>query len=146
MGRDLFLPVGIGDLSLLEAVLGKVCVCPYCGAVAVQFGPVALDVCQIRAELCLSIALSYVPSWSAIVALSSIVETLSMTAHEQHLVHSIKVRISVQGGHDLSEPLPLSGIASARSRVCLVDETKVDGSLRRCVRFAPSRSLREQHT
>lgn len=35
LGRNLFLPVGTGDLSLLEAVLGEICVGPYCGAVAV---------------------------------------------------------------------------------------------------------------
>lgn len=50
LGGDLLLPVGVGDLSLLEAVLGEVCVGPNCGAVAIQFGPVALDVCQIRVD------------------------------------------------------------------------------------------------
>jgi hypothetical protein len=35
LGRDLFMPVGIGDLSLLEAVLGEIGIRPYCGAVAV---------------------------------------------------------------------------------------------------------------
>lgn len=44
------MPVGVGDLSLLEAVLGEVCIGPDCGAVAIQFGPVALDVCQIRVD------------------------------------------------------------------------------------------------
>jgi hypothetical protein len=48
LGRDLFLPVGVGDLSLFEAVLSEICVGPYGGAVAVQFGPVALCFCQIR--------------------------------------------------------------------------------------------------
>ena len=58
-----------------------------------------------------------------------------MTTHEQDLVHSIKIRISVQGIHDLSEPLPLSSISGARSRVRLIDEAKVDGSLYRIVRY-----------
>lgn len=51
LGRDLVLPVGIGDLSLLEAVLGEVCIGPDCGAVAIQFGPVALNSCQIRVDM-----------------------------------------------------------------------------------------------
>lgn len=51
LGRDLFLPVGVGDLSLLEAVLGEICIGPDCGAVAVQFGPVALEVCQIGLDI-----------------------------------------------------------------------------------------------
>lgn len=62
-----------------------------------------------------------------------------MAAHEQDLVHCIKVRIGVQGVHDLSESLPLSRISSPRARVGLVDEAKVDGSLHRCVRFVPSK-------
>ena len=44
------MPVGVGDLSLLEAVLSEVCIGPDCGAVAIQFGPVALNVCQIRVD------------------------------------------------------------------------------------------------
>ena len=58
-----------------------------------------------------------------------------MTAHEQDLVHSVEVRISVQRVHDLSESLPLRSVCSARTRVRLVDETKVDGSLHHHVRF-----------
>lgn len=79
--------------------------------------------------------MTYVPSRSAIVALSSIVETLSMPTHEQDLVHSIKVRIRVQRIHDLSEPLPLSSIPGARARVRLVDEAKIVGSLHHHVNF-----------
>ena len=51
LGRDLFLPVGVRDLSLLEAVLSEIRIGPDCSAVAVQFGPVALDVCQMRVEV-----------------------------------------------------------------------------------------------
>lgn len=58
-----------------------------------------------------------------------------MAAHEQDLIHSIKVRISVQGIHDLSESLPLSSVSDARTRVSLVYEAKVDGSLHRIVRY-----------
>jgi hypothetical protein len=73
--------------------------------------------------------LTYVPSWSTIVALSSIVETLAMTAHKQDLVNSVEVGVGVQRVHDLSEPLPLSNIPSARTRVRLIYEAKVDRSL-----------------
>lgn len=145
LGRDLFLPVRVRDLSLLEAVLGEIGVGPYCGAVAVQLGPVALRSRQRHVDLNLMDLLTYVPSWCAIVALSSIMETLSMTAHKQDLVHRIKVGISVQRVHDLSESLPLSSISGARTRVRLVDETKVDGSLHHHVNLS-YQYPRKQHT
>lgn len=59
-----------------------------------------------------------------------------MTAHEQDLVHGVETRISVQRVHYLSESLPLSGISGAGTRVRLVDEAKVDGSLHHHVRNA----------
>ena len=129
------MPVGVGDLSLLDAVLGEICIGPDCGAVAVEFGPVALDVGQLSVKMQLMITLTYVPSWSAIVALSNIVETLSVTAHEQDLIHSVEIRTSVQRIDDLSESLPLCSIAGARVRVRLVYEAEVDGSLYRSVRY-----------
>jgi hypothetical protein len=140
LGRDLFLPVCIGDLSLLEPVLGEIRICPYCGAVAIELGPVALHSCQLVVNINLRIIWTYVPSGSTIVALSGIVETLAVTAHKQDLVHGIEVRISVQRVHDLSESLPLSSVPGARTRVCLVDKAKVDSGLHhyvRCVLFRP---------
>ena len=50
LARDLSLPVGVRDLSLLETALCEVRIGPYCGAIAVQLRPVALDVCQIYAS------------------------------------------------------------------------------------------------
>lgn len=84
--------------------------------------------------------LSYVPSWCTIIALSSIVVSLTMTAHEQDLVHSVEVRVSVQRVNNLSESLPLGGIANTRARINLVYEAKVDRSLHRSVRSILSKS------
>lgn len=39
---DALLPVGVGDLGLLDPVLREVSVSPDCGAVTIQLGPVAL--------------------------------------------------------------------------------------------------------
>lgn len=74
--------------------------------------------------------MSYVPSRSTVVALSSIVESLAMTTHEQDLVHRVEVGISVQRVHDLDESLPLGGIAGTRTRVRLVYEAKVHCGLK----------------
>jgi hypothetical protein len=90
--------------------------------------------------------MSYVPSRSTIVALSSIVEALPMTAHEQDLVHGIKVRISVQRIHDLSESLPLSSVPGAIARVGLVYEAKIDRSLRSLCQISSTKDPRKQHT
>jgi hypothetical protein len=82
--------------------------------------------------------LSYVPSWSAVVALSGIVETFAMTTHEQDLVHSVEVGVGIQRVHDLNEPLPLSSIARSGARIRLVDKAKVDCGLRFCIRSVPA--------
>ena len=79
--------------------------------------------------------LTHVPSRSTIVGLSSIVETLAMTTHEQDLVHSVEIGVGVQRVNDLSESLPLSIISSAITRVSLVYEAKVDCSLYCCISF-----------
>jgi len=48
--RDLFLPVGICDLSLLEPTLCEVRIGPQCSTIAVQLRPVALQICQGRVK------------------------------------------------------------------------------------------------
>lgn len=84
--------------------------------------------------------MSYVPSRSTIVALSGIVESLAMTAHEQDFVHRIQISVSIQRVHDLSESLPLGGVAGTRSRVGLVYEPKVDCGLDGRIRSVPTMS------
>jgi hypothetical protein len=81
--------------------------------------------------------LSYVPCWSAVVALSSIVEAFTVATHEQDLVHSVELGVGIQRVHSLSESLPLGGIAHSGARVCLVDKAKVDCGLRFRIRSVP---------
>jgi hypothetical protein len=81
--------------------------------------------------------LSYVPSWSAVVALSSIVKAFTMTTHKQDFVHSVQVGVGVQRIHDLSESLPLGSIACPGARIRLVDKAEVDCGLRFRIRSVP---------
>jgi hypothetical protein len=90
------------------------------------------------ASLFLRPLLSYVPSWSAVVALSGIVEAFTMTTHKQDLVHSVKIGFGVQGVHDLSKSLPLGSIARSGARIRLVDKAKVDCGLRFRIRSVPA--------
>ena len=73
--------------------------------------------------------MTYVPSRGTIVRLGGVVVAFAVAAHEQDLIHGVEVRVGVQRVHDLSESLPLSSVAGARTRVCLVYEAKVDSSL-----------------
>jgi hypothetical protein len=87
---------------------------------------------------CRKNTLSYVPSRGAIIALSSIMVSLAMTAHEQDLIHSIETGISIQRVHDLCELLPLGGISCTKARVGLVQKAEVDSRLHHRVRSISS--------
>lgn len=75
------------------------------------------------------IATPYVPSSSAVVALSDIVETFTVPTHEQDFVRGIGIGFLVQRVHHPGEALPQRPIASVGFGVCLVDQTEVDGGL-----------------
>jgi len=56
------------------------------------------------------IGLPHIPRWSAVVALSGIVESLAVTAHEKHFVHGVGFGISVEGVDHFGELLPLGRV------------------------------------
>ena len=78
--------------------------------------------------------ISYIPSSGAKVAFGSVMVSLAMAAHEKDLVHGVKVGISIQGVHYLSEFLPLGSVARPRARIRLIEKAKINGSLRGYVR------------
>lgn len=61
LGGNTVAPVGVCDSRLLNARGCQVCVGPDCGTVAIEFGPVAL---QMLSEICVmpvSIGLAHIP-------------------------------------------------------------------------------------
>lgn len=88
LSGDLLLPEVVGDLGLQNTVLCQICVGPNGSTVAVQLRPVAL--CKWLDRFAVMVDLiTYVPSSSAIVALSGVVKAFAMTSHEKHLVHCV---------------------------------------------------------
>ena len=77
--------------------------------------------------------LAYVPCWSSVVSFGIVVDTISVTSEEEHLVLSIHRSITVQLGDLIGESLPLCfGALRIIGCVCgvgLVDQTEVGGSL-----------------
>ena len=55
--------------------------------------------------------LPHIPRWSAVVALSGIVESLAVAAHEEDFVGSVEVRLRIEIFHQFGELLPLGRVA-----------------------------------
>lgn len=73
--------------------------------------------------------LPHIPRRSAVVALSGIVESLAVAAHEEDFVGGIEVRFGVERFHHFGELLPLGRVACVHAWVRLVDQAEVDGCL-----------------
>jgi hypothetical protein len=75
------------------------------------------------------IELPYIPRWSAVVALSGIVESLAVTAHEKHFVDGVGVHIGVEEVDHFGELLPLGCVGGVHAWVRLVEQAEVEGCL-----------------
>jgi hypothetical protein len=75
------------------------------------------------------VELSHIPRRSAVVALSGIVKSLAMTAHEEDFVDGVFVRFGVEGFDHSGELLPLGCVGRVHAWVRLVEQTEIDGCL-----------------
>lgn len=74
-------------------------------------------------------AVTDIPSWGAVKRFRSIVVSLAMPTQEKHLECGVQRGIGVERVYEALKLLPLGQIGAGNARVCLVDETEVDGSL-----------------
>jgi hypothetical protein len=75
------------------------------------------------------VGLSHIPRRGAVVALSGIVESLAVTAHEEDFVDGVVFRFGVEGFHHFGELLPLGCVGRVHAWVRLVEQAEVDGCL-----------------